>query len=58
MDFGALEKRVPGIKLESALQRKENKNENLSSSAQVVHTNAKHVISSRRRKVENGCEMY
>ena len=43
--------------MESALQRKEEKIENLWSSAHVVHTRGKQVISCRR-KDENGCEMY
>ena len=38
-------------------QRQEDKIENLSSSADVVHTTAKQVIS-RRRKSENGSQMY
>ena len=48
----------PGIKLELALQRKEDKIENLSSSAGVVRTTSKQVISSRRRREENNCELY
>ena len=46
----------PGIKLGPALQREEDKIEHLSSYGHVVHTNAKQVIS-RRRKNENVCEM-
>ena len=46
----------PGIKLEPALQREEDKIEHLSSCANVVLTTAKQVIS-RRRKNENVCGM-
>ena len=42
----------PGIKLEPALQRQEDKIEHLSSYAHVVHTTAKQVVS-RREKNEN-----
>jgi len=42
----------PGIKLEPALGKWEDKIEHLSSYAHVVHTTAKQVIS-RRRKNEN-----
>ena len=42
----------PGIKLEPALETKEDKIEHLSSYAHVVYTTAKQVIS-RRRKNEN-----
>ena len=48
----------PGIKLELALQRKEDKIENLSSSAGVVRTTSKQVISSPRRREENNCELH
>ena len=46
----------PGIKLEPALLRQQNKIEHLSSYVHVVHTTTKQVIS-RRRKNENVCEM-
>ena len=46
----------PGIKLEPALGRLEDKIEHLSSYAYVVHTTAKQVIS-RRRKNENVSKM-
>ena len=45
------------IKLEPALQRQEDKIEQLSSYAHVVRTAAKQFIS-RRGKDENVCEMY
>ena len=47
----------PGIKLEPALQRKEDKIEYLSSYDHVVHATAKQVIS-RHGKNENFCEMF
>ena len=46
----------PGIKLEPALQIKDNKTEHLSSYGHVVHTTAKQVIS-RHGKNENVYEM-
>ena len=46
-----------GINLESALQRQENRIENLSSTAHVVGTTAKQVDSCRR-KDKNGYEIY
>ena len=46
----------PGMKLETALLRKEDKIERLSSCALVVHATAKQVIS-RRRKNKNVWEM-
>ena len=46
----------PGIKLEPALQIKDNKTEHMSSFGHVVHTTAKQVIS-RRGKNENVYEM-
>ena len=46
----------PGIKLEPALLRQEDKIEHLSSYGHVVHATAKQVIS-RSRKNENVCEM-
>ena len=46
----------PRIKLQPALQRKEDKIEHLSPYAHVVHTTAKQVIS-RRGKNENVCQM-
>ena len=46
----------PGIKLDPALQRLEDKIEHLSSCANVVLTTAKQVISSRRKN-ENVCGM-
>ena len=46
----------PGIKLEPALQKYDDKTEHLSSYAHVVHTTAKQVIS-RRRKNENVFKM-
>ena len=56
--FRTLEKLSPGIKLKSALQRKEDKIENLWSSAHVVRTTAKQVISLRRQKDYEICEIY
>ena len=47
----------PGIELESVVWRSKEGIENLWSSAHVVHLTAKQIIS-RRRKDENGCEMY
>ena len=44
---------------ETGLQIKKDEIENLCSSAHVVHTTAKHVISLRRHaKDDNSCEMY
>ena len=56
--FRTLEKRSPGIKLHSALQRKEDEIENLWSRAHVVRTTAKQVISLRRQKDDDSCEIY
>ena len=54
--FGTFKKQDSGIKSELALLTKEDKMKNLSASAHVIYTTAKHVISSRRRKGENDCE--